>query len=341
MELIFIFLLYLITVRLHCYREVSLVTDAIEFKSVVETIKDNIQKVIVGKSESIDLVLISILCNGHILVEDVPGSGKTTLARAVSSSLDCTFGRIQFTPDLMPSDVLGVNWFNQKLSEFEFQSGPIFNQIILADEINRATPRTQSALLEAMQEAQVTIDGYSRSLPTPFIVLATQNPLDMEGTFPLPEAQLDRFLMKISLGYPSEKEESDIILRFHREEDYSDLQPVVNEETIKDLEKFSSLVTVEENIRDYIVSIVRFTRENDKLMIGSSPRGSIGLYKCSQTKAALEGRDYVTPDDVKSLVKPVLAHRIIPTSNARLRGFGSNEILEEILSELPVPMEAT
>ena len=281
------------------------------------------------------------MCNGHVLVEDVPGSGKTTLARAVASSLDCSFGRIQFTPDLMPSDVVGVNWFNQKSSEFEFQSGPIFNQIILADEINRATPRTQSALLESMQETQVTVDGDSRSLPTPFIVLATQNPLDMEGTFPLPEAQLDRFLMKISLGYPSEKEESDIILRFHKEGYSENIQPVANGETIKDMEKFSSSVKVEENIRDYIISIVRATRENDKLIVGASPRGSLGLYKCSQANAALHGRDYVIPDDVKTLTNSVLSHRIIPTSNARLRGFGGNEILEEKVSEIPVPMEVS
>tara|TARA_B100000686_G_C16708999_1_gene928002 strand:- start:459 stop:1415 length:957 start_codon:yes stop_codon:yes gene_type:complete len=318
-----------------------LVTDPNEFKGVIKKIKDNIQKVIVGKSDVIDSVLISILCNGHVLVEDVPGSGKTTLARAVASSLDCSFGRIQFTPDLMPSDVVGVNWFNQKSSEFEFQSGPIFNQIILADEINRATPRTQSALLESMQETQVTVDGDSRSLPTPFIVLATQNPLDMEGTFPLPEAQLDRFLMKISLGYPSEKEESDIILRFHKEGYSENIQPVANGETIKDMEKFSSSVKVEENIRDYIISIVRATRENDKLIVGASPRGSLGLYKCSQANAALHGRNYVIPDDVKTLTNSVLSHRIIPTSNARLRGFGGNEILEEIVSEIPVPMEVS
>ena len=318
-----------------------MVTDPNEFKGVIKKIKDNIQKVIVGKSDVIDSVLISILCNGHVLVEDVPGSGKTTLARAVASSLDCSFGRIQFTPDLMPSDVVGVNWFNQKSSEFEFQSGPIFNQIILADEINRATPRTQSALLEAMQETQVTVDGDSRSLPTPFIVLATQNPLDMEGTFPLPEAQLDRFLMKISLGYPSEKEESDIILRFHKEGYSENIQPVANGETIKDMEKFSSSVKVEESIRDYIISIVRATRENDKLIVGASPRGSLGLYKCSQANAALHGRDYVIPDDVKTLTNSVLSHRIIPTSNARLRGFGGNEILEEIVSEIPVPMEVS
>ena len=318
-----------------------MVTDPNEFKGVIKKIKDNIQKVIVGKSDVIDSLLISILCNGHVLVEDVPGSGKTTLARAVASSLDCSFGRIQFTPDLMPSDVVGVNWFNQKSSEFEFQSGPIFNQIILADEINRATPRTQSALLESMQETQVTVDGDSRSLPTPFIVLATQNPLDMEGTFPLPEAQLDRFLMKISLGYPSEKEESDIILRFHKEGYSENIQPVANGETIKDMEKFSSSVKVEENIRDYIISIVRATRENDKLIVGASPRGSLGLYKCSQANAALHGRDYVIPDDVKTLTNSVLSHRIIPTSNARLRGFGGNEILEEIVSEIPVPMEVS
>ena len=318
-----------------------MVTESSEFKGIIEKIKNNVQKVIVGKSDAIDLVLISILCQGHILLEDVPGSGKTTLARAVSSSLDCTFGRIQFTPDLMPSDVLGVNWFNQKSSEFEFQSGPIFNQIILADEINRATPRTQSALLESMQESQVTIDGETRMLPTPFIVMATQNPLDMEGTFPLPEAQLDRFLMKISLGYPTVQEEADIIRRFGKEDSHEQLASVVNSKVIKELQNFSSGIKVEQTISDYIISIVRSTRENDKLDLGSSPRGSLGLYRCSQAKAALNGREYVTPDDVKSLINAVLSHRIIPTSNARLRGFGADEILEEIMSEITVPMEAT
>jgi MoxR-like ATPase len=316
-----------------------LVTTGNEFKNVVEKIKGNIQKVIVGNSESIDLILISLLCKGHVLIEDVPGSGKTTLARAVSDSLDCTFGRIQFTPDLMPSDVLGVNWFNQKSSEFEFQSGPIFNQIILADEINRATPRTQSALLESMQEFQVTVDGETRLLPSPFIVMATQNPLDMEGTFPLPEAQLDRFLMKISLGYPTEQEETDIILRFHKDGELENLDPVIDSETIENLGHFSSTVKVTETIRDYIIAIVRSTRENEKLLIGASPRGSLGLFKCSQAKAALQGRGYVIPDDVKSLTNVVLSHRIIPTSNARLRGFASKDILEEIVSEVPVPME--
>ena len=318
-----------------------MVTESSEFKGIIEKIKNNVQKVIVGKSDAIDLVLISILCQGHILLEDVPGSGKTTLARAVSSSLDCTFGRIQFTPDLMPSDVLGVNWFNQKSSEFEFQSGPIFNQIILADEINRATPRTQSALLESMQESQVTIDGETRMLPTPFIVMATQNPLDMEGTFPLPEAQLDRFLMKISLGYPTVQEEADIIRRFRKEDSHEPLASVVNSKVIKELQNFSSGIKVEQTISDYIISIVRSTRENDKLDLGSSPRGSLGLYRCSQAKAALNGREYVTPDDVKSLINAVLSHRIIPTSNARLRGFGADEILEEIMSETTVPMEAS
>ena len=318
-----------------------MVTESSEFKGIIEKIKNNVQKVIVGKSDAIDLVLISILCQGHILLEDVPGSGKTTLARAVSSSLDCTFGRIQFTPDLMPSDVLGVNWFNQKSSEFEFQSGPIFNQIILADEINRATPRTQSALLESMQESQVTIDGETRMLPTPFIVMATQNPLDMEGTFPLPEAQLDRFLMKISLGYPTVQEEADIIRRFRKEDSHEQLASVVNSKVIKELQNFSSGIKVEQTISDYIISIVRSTRENDKLDLGSSPRGSLGLYRCSQAKAAFNGRQYVTPDDVKSLINAVLSHRIIPTSNARLRGFGADEILEEIMSETTVPMEAS
>ena len=274
--------------------------------------------------------------------------GKQLVPIRHKGSLQTTSGAVRVVSTAV-SDALSIaKARTDKLTEiggFEFDTESCkqleiwAKEIILADEINRATPRTQSALLESMQEFQVTVDGETRILPSPFIVMATQNPLDMEGTFPLPEAQLDRFLMKISLGYPTEQEETDIILRFHKDGDLKNLDPVIDSETIENLGHFSSTVKVTENIRDYIIAIVRSTRENEKLLIGASPRGSLGLFKCSQAKAALQGRGYVIPDDVKSLTNVVLSHRIIPTSNARLRGFDSKDILEEIVSEVPVPME--
>ena len=315
-----------------------MVTNANEFKGVVEKIKDNIQQVIVGKSDVIDSVLISILCNGHVLVEDVPGSGKTTLARAVASSLDCSFGRIQFTPDLMPSDVVSVNWFNQKSSEFEFQSGPIFNQIILADEINRATPRTQSALLEAMGERTVTVDGNTMQLPDPFVVLATQNPIDQEGTFPLPEAQLDRFLMKIKIGYPDASGENQILERFENESPLDNMSAVTSLGKLSQLSKSLSLVSVDHSVRSYIVDIIRATREHPSLELGASPRSSLMLFQAARASAAIYGRDYVNPSDVKQLIKPVLEHRLVLSNNARLRGSETGNIIDSILSEVPVPV---
>lgn len=308
-------------------------------KEVAVRLRNSVSEIIVGKGSSIDLTVIAVLCRGHILVEDVPGVGKTTLAKALSGAMDCSFGRIQFTPDLMPSDVLGINWFNQKTDVFEFRPGPIFSGVVLADEINRATPRTQSALLEAMQEGQVTIDGETHSLPFPFIVIATQNPIDMEGTFPLPEAQLDRFMVRISLGYPTIEQEEDVVLRYQSGGDLPSQEVEVDSNQLRLMQQAVSEVRVENSIRRYIVDLVRATRVSERTKLGASPRASISLYRASQARAGLLGRDYVIPDDVKILSQPVLSHRIIPTANARLRGYSQNSIVEEILSSIPVPIE--
>lgn len=308
-------------------------------KEVAVRLRNSVSEIIVGKGSSIDLTVIAVLCRGHILVEDVPGVGKTTLAKALSGAMDCSFGRIQFTPDLMPSDVLGINWFNQKTDVFEFRPGPIFSGVVLADEINRATPRTQSALLEAMQEGQVTIDGETHSLPFPFIVIATQNPIDMEGTFPLPEAQLDRFMVRISLGYPTIEQEEDVVLRYQSGGELPSQEVEVDSNQLRLMQQAVSEVRVENSIRRYIVDLVRATRVSERTKLGASPRASISLYRASQARAGLLGRDYVIPDDVKILSQPVLSHRIIPTANARLRGYSQNSIVEEILSSIPVPIE--
>jgi len=309
------------------------------FQDSINEIRTSINSVVVGKKEVVDLAIVAVLCRGHILTEDVPGIGKTTLARALAGSLQCTFGRIQFTPDLMPSDVLGINWFNQKTNEFEFRKGPVFSQIVLADEINRATPRTQSALLEAMQEGQVTLDGETKGLPDPFIVIATQNPIDMEGTFPLPEAQLDRFMLKLGMGYPSLEEEEDIILRFSADEKIPVQKPAINTKELLSLQSEVSRVVVGDEIRKYLMDIVRLSRENESVSLGGSPRSSIALFKASQAQAAISGRDFVIPDDVKYLAEPVLAHRIIPTSNARLRGHSQLSIVRDVISSVSVPIE--
>lgn len=309
------------------------------FQDSINEIRTSINSVVVGKKEVVDLAIVAVLCRGHILTEDVPGIGKTTLARALAGSLQCTFGRIQFTPDLMPSDVLGINWFNQKTNEFEFRKGPVFSQIVLADEINRATPRTQSALLEAMQEGQVTLDGETKGLPNPFIVIATQNPIDMEGTFPLPEAQLDRFMLKLGMGYPSLEEEEDIILRFSADEKIPVQKPAINTKELLSLQSEVSRVVVGDEIRKYLMDIVRLSRENESVSLGGSPRSSIALFKASQAQAAISGRDFVIPDDVKYLAEPVLAHRIIPTSNARLRGHSQLSIVRDVISSVSVPIE--
>ena len=302
-------------------------------------VRENVQKVIVGKSDVIDLAIIALICRGHLLLEDVPGIGKTTMSKALAQSLGCAFSRIQFTPDLMPADVLGVNFYNQKAGEFEFRPGPIFSQVALADEINRATPRTQSALLEAMQERQVTIDGATRRLREPFLVMATQNPVELEGTFPLPEAQLDRFMMRVKLGYPTQDEESDILLRFEREDILPDLEAVTDESEMREMQGAAARARVDDALRGYILAIVRATRMNEGLELGASPRASLALYKTAQARAALNGRDYATPDDVKALAETVLAHRLILTSNSRLRGRSAERVVAEILSAVPVPIE--
>ena len=307
-------------------------------QDLASRVSRGVQQIIVGKDDVIDLAIVAMLCRGHILVEDVPGIGKTTLAKALAQSLGCVFGRVQFTPDLMPIDVLGVNFYNQKSGDFEFRPGPVFSQVLLADEINRATPRTQSALLEAMQERQTTVDGLTMPLPDPFLVMATQNPIELEGTFPLPEAQLDRFMVRIRLGYPSEDEESKILTRFERDALFS-LDPVTDAQELLRAQDMVARVRVEESVRRYTVRIVHATREHRTLMLGASPRAALALYKTAQARAAIDGRDFVTPDDVKALASPVLAHRMILTSNARVRGHTAEQALAEVLSSVAVPVE--
>jgi MoxR-like ATPase len=306
---------------------------------VAARVRENIQKVIVGKDEVIDLVMVAVLCEGHILIEDVPGIGKTTLARAIAASLGCTFRRIQFTPDLLPSDVTGINYFNQKKQEFEFRPGPVMSQVVLADEINRATPRTQSALLEAMQEQQVTVDGVTYALPRPFLVLATQNPIELEGTFPLPEAQVDRFLIKLPIGYPTEEEEHAILLRFSQDDPLEDLEPVTTPDELLALQRRVRDVRIEDSVRGYVVNIARATRGHKDIQLGVSPRGTLALYKCAQALAAIRGREYVLPDDVKLLGSYVLTHRIIISPATRLRGRRLADVLMDVVETVPVPVE--
>ncbi|HEY5571896.1 MAG TPA: MoxR family ATPase [Anaerolineales bacterium] len=306
---------------------------------VAERLRQNIQQVIVGKDEVINLALVAVLCEGHILLEDVPGIGKTTLARALAASLGCTFRRIQFTPDLLPSDVTGLNWFNQKDQLFEFRAGPVMSQVVLADEINRATPRTQSALLEAMQERQVTVDGVTRPLPRPFLVMATQNPVELEGTFPLPEAQVDRFLLRIVIGYPSEEEENAILERFRVQDPLPDLQSVTTPAEILDLQKVRREIRVEETVRDYIVRVSRATRKHAEIELGASPRATLALYWSSQAWAGILGRDFVLPDDVKFMAPCVLTHRLMISPQAQLRGREPQELVADIVDAVPVPVE--
>ena len=307
--------------------------------AVIGKLIDNIEKVIVGKREVIELALVALLCEGHILIEDVPGTGKTTLAKAIARSLGCSFQRIQFTPDLLPSDVTGIYFFNQKTQDFEYRPGPIVAQVVLADEINRATPRTQAALLEAMQERQVSIDLETKALPRPFLVLATQNPIELEGTFPLPEAQLDRFLMKIKLGYPSEEDENEILLRYEQQDPLDTLEPVLSSEALLELQKVVPSTTVEKSVREYLVQVTRATRDHPAVELGVSPRGTLALYKTAQALAALRGRDYVIPDDIKHLAPSVLTHRIIIHPQTRLRGRTPEQVVSEIVAQVPVPVE--
>ena len=308
-----------------------------EIQNFGERVVENLEKVIIGKREAVELIVIGLLCQGHILIEDVPGVGKTMLARSLARSLDCTFNRIQFTPDMLPSDVTGVSIYNQQKAEFEFRPGPIIGQIILADEINRATPKTQAALLEAMEERQVTVDGSTHILPKPFMVLATQNPIEYEGTFPLLEAQLDRFLLRVRLGYPDFNDEIKIL----------DLQQIRHPiETLEAVTKVMEVLQAAENIKTifispiakrYIAELTRRTRQSSDIYLGASPRGTLALSRASQARAALNGRDYVLPDDVKDLAVPVLGHRIIVSPAARLRELSADRIVQEIVHTTPAP----
>ncbi len=301
-------------------------------------VKANIGRVLVGKDDAVELTLAAVLSGGHILVEDVPGIGKTTLARALAGSLDCVFKRIQFTPDLMPSDITGIHYYNQRSGEFEFRPGPIIAQVVLADEINRATPRTQSALLEAMGERQLTIDETTVALPTPFLVIATQNPIELEGTFPLPEAQLDRFLIRLQLGYPDEPEEEEMLLRFENADPLADLHPVTAAQEVLEFQSLSQRVYVDPVLRNYAVRIVQATRRHPEVELGASPRATIGLYRCSQALAVIRGREYVTPDEIKALAPHTLGHRVILKSQARLRERTPAGIIQDILEQVTVPV---
>ena len=306
---------------------------------VARRLRENIQKVIIGKDEVINLSLVAVLCEGHMLIEDVPGIGKTTLARSLAASLGCGFRRIQFTPDLLPTDVTGLNWFNQKTQEFLFRPGPVMSQVVLADEINRATPRTQSSLLEAMQEHQVTVDGVTHLLPRPFLVIATQNPIELEGTFPLPEAQIDRFLLRIVIGYPSEIEEQGILARFNTTDPLPGLEAVTTPEEILQLNQERREIRVEDSLRDYIVRVAQATRQHPEIDLGASPRATLALYQVSQAWAAIQDRAYIIPDDVKKMAPHVLTHRLIINPQAQLRGRQPQELLNDIVDTIPVPVE--
>jgi MoxR-like ATPase len=315
------------------------VIDVAPIHDLAERAADNIERVIVGKREVVDLLLVALLCEGHVLIEDVPGTGKTMLAKSLARTLNCSFRRIQFTPDLLPSDVTGVSFFNQRAQEFEFRPGPIFAQVVLADEINRATPRTQAALLECMEERQVSVEGQTRPLPRPFLVLATQNPIELEGTFPLPEAQLDRFLMRLEVGYPNDEQEKAIVRRFRADSPLDELPAVVSERELTAMQRAVREVHVAEPVEDYVVRLVRASRLHPALQLGGSPRATLGLYRCAQALAGLQGRAYVLPDDVKRLAPAVLTHRLIASAQSRLRGRAAADILAELLNSVPVPVE--
>ena len=305
--------------------------------SLCKRIIENISHVIVGKQHSVELLLVALLSDGHVLIEDIPGLGKTLLAKSLAKSIGGSSRRVQFTPDLLPSDITGFNVYNQQTGQFTFQSGPVMTNILLADEINRTIPRTQSSLLESMEERQVTVDGKTYHLPRPFFVMATQNPIELEGTFPLPEAQLDRFLLKIRLGYPEKDEEIAILERFREKDPLIDLEAVANPEQVAVLQQARKGIHISHPVREYITNVVRATRNSTFLRLGASPRGSLGLMRAGQALAALRDREYVLPDDIKSLVIPVLAHRLILKEEERLRGETPERFLEEILRQMPVP----
>ncbi|MCB9135077.1 MAG: MoxR family ATPase [Anaerolineales bacterium] len=306
-------------------------------QTFAESVSNSIEKVIVGKRATVELAVASLLCQGHLLIEDVPGVGKTMLARSIARSLGCSFSRIQFTPDMLPSDVTGVSIYNQESKKFEFRPGPVLAQIVLADEINRATPKTQAALLEAMQEKQVTVDGTTHPLPNPFMVLATQNPIEYEGTFPLPEAQLDRFLLRLRLGYPSIADEINVLERQQYRHPLEDLAQLVSVEELMAAQESVKGIYVAQQLKHYIVDLVNHTRTHAEVYLGASPRGSLSLFRVSQARAAMLGRDYVLPDDVKALAIPALAHRVILNPAARLRDVSADDVVQEILNTLPVP----
>ncbi len=306
-------------------------------QAVAERLIENVSRVIIGKRNEIRLTVIGLLCQGHILLEDVPGVGKTVLAKALARSLGCTFSRIQFTPDMLPSDVTGVSIFNQQTHAFEFRAGPIFAQVVLADEINRATPKTQAALLEAMEERQVTVDGVTYQVEQPFIVLATQNPIEYEGTFPLPEAQLDRFLLRLRLGYPTPQEEMAMLDAQQLRHPLTTIGQVVSAEELLNAQKLARSIAVNEDVKRYIIEIVTATRHHPDIYLGASPRGALALYRTAQARAAIAGRDHVIPDDVKALAEATLAHRVIVGPAARLREVTSRVIIQNLLASLPVP----
>ena len=307
--------------------------------TAAQKLYQNVEKVIVGKQNVVELVLVSVLCGGHVLIEDVPGIGKTMLARSVARSLDCTFRRIQCTPDLLPSDITGSYIFNQQNNSFEFRQGPIFAQVILGDEINRATPRTQSALLEAMEEGQVTAEGDTMPLPKPFLVLATQNPVELEGTFPLPEAQLDRFLLRVQMGYPTEEEDQLILERFARHNPVREIEPVVSADQLLELQQSCGEVLVDDDVRQYIIKLIHSAREHPQVELGPSPRAMLGLFRTAQALAAVRGESFVIPDHVKYLAPYVLTHRIIPSPQSYLRGLTAADIVEEVMNSTSVPVE--
>lgn len=313
--------------------------DVMIIQELAKKLKDNIQQVMVGKDDIIDYLLVALISSGHVLLEDVPGTGKTLLAKSFAKSLSCSFNRIQFTPDLLPTDVTGLNFYNQKEGEFVFREGPIFSNIILADEVNRATPRTQSSLLECMEEKQVTIDGETRPLQLPFMIIATQNPVENQGTFPLPEAQLDRFLMKLELGYPTKEEGIEILKRFKQTSPIEEIFAVANTNDVLRAKDIFSDVFVSDDIYQYIIDIVEMTRNHPNIELGISPRGSQALLKAVQVYAAIHGRNFVLPDDVKTMLKPVAGHRLVVSHNFRLKDNPTSVILDQILSEITVPAE--